>query len=185
MQWLIINSVFVTRQSIFRALMGLMVGMAVCIGAQAAIDVHEFSNDKNRARYEKFIDELRCPKCQNENLAGSSSEIARDLRRELHRLIEAGESDQSIVDFMVSRYGDYVLYRPRLKSNTVVLWFGPLLLLGFGLLLAFRFASQRRLSADTSTDMSADEQAALEQMLAQNTSENAEPSESNKAAEAK
>lgn len=170
-------------RAIIRRCAGLFIWTVLfSITADAAIDVHEFANDTNRERYEKFIDELRCPKCQNENLAGSSSEIARDLRRELHRLIETGETDKSIVDFMVSRYGDYVLYRPRLKSNTLALWFGPLLLLGFGLLLAFRFTRQRKLMAGTPNDMSVEEQAALEQMLADNldTSENEKTTKTHK-----
>ncbi len=67
----------------------------------AAIDVHEFKSEIDRQRYQSFIDEMRCPKCQNQNLSGSDSPIALDLRNELYLMIEEGKSDQQIVDFMV------------------------------------------------------------------------------------
>ncbi len=78
------------------------------IGALAAVDVREFDNETDRARYQSFIDELRCPKCQNQNLAGSDAPIAKDLRDQVYRLIEEGRSDKEIVDFMVERYGDSI-----------------------------------------------------------------------------
>ncbi len=117
---------------------GLFGGIAVlcCLlaaPAMAAIDVYEFDDEVARQRYLAFIEELRCPKCQNQNLAGSDSPIAADLRRELRRLLDEGRSDKEIVDFMVSRYGDYVLYRPKVASNTLVLWGMPTLLLLLGL----------------------------------------------------
>src|SRR5690625_309177 len=94
-----------------------------------AIDAYEFDNEVDRKRYVSFIEEMRCPKCQNQNLSGSDSPIAADLRRELYFLIQDGRSDMEIVDFMVERYGEYILYRPRLSSATVLLWFGPVVLL--------------------------------------------------------
>jgi len=80
-----------------------------------------------------IADELRCLVCQNESLAGSRAELAQDLRREIRGLIKAGNSDAQIVDFMVSRYGDFVLYRPPLKPSTWLLWLGPFIFLGIGL----------------------------------------------------
>lgn len=103
----------------------------------AAIDVYEFEDQTLRARYLTFIEEMRCPKCQNQNLAGSDSPIAADLRRELHRLLQEGKTDEEIVDFMVARYGDFILYKPRVQSNTLLLWFTPIVLLILGVLVAF------------------------------------------------
>ncbi len=80
-----------------------------------------------------IADELRCLVCQNESLAGSRAELAQDLKREIRGLIKAGNSDTQIVDFMVSRYGDFVLYRPPLKPSTWLLWLGPFILLAMGL----------------------------------------------------
>jgi len=80
-----------------------------------------------------IADELRCLVCQNESLAGSRAELAQDLKREIRGLIKAGKSDAQIIDFMVSRYGDFVLYRPPLKPSTWLLWLGPFIFLGIGL----------------------------------------------------
>ena len=87
--------------------------------------------------------ELRCLVCQNESLAGSNAELANDLRREIRTMIRAGKSDAEITDFMVSRYGDFVLYRPPLKGSTLLLWFGPLLLLLVALVAMIRYLRWR------------------------------------------
>ncbi|HMW16938.1 MAG TPA: cytochrome c-type biogenesis protein CcmH [Accumulibacter sp.] len=87
--------------------------------------------------------ELRCLVCQNESLAGSQADLANDLRREIRLLIKAGKSDSEIMSFMVDRYGDFVRYRPPLKSSTLLLWFGPGVLLFIGLLALWRHLRQR------------------------------------------
>ncbi|MBD5769861.1 cytochrome c-type biogenesis protein [Marinomonas colpomeniae] len=92
-----------------------------------------FSSTLNQTRYQNLIEELRCPKCQNQNLADSASGIAVDLREQVHQMIEANKSDQEIVDYMVARYGEFVLYRPIHSSATFLLWYGPFILLGIGL----------------------------------------------------
>lgn len=114
--------------------------------AYAVIETYEFNRPGDRERYTDFIEELRCPKCQNQNLAGSNSPIAADLRRELHRMINEGKSDTQIIDFMVARYGDFILYRPPLDKNTVVLWTAPIFLLVIGLLLVAFFV--RKVKSD-------------------------------------
>lgn len=101
--------------------------------ALGATDVYEFENDQQRERFRQFTYELRCPQCQSQTLAGSDSMVSQDLKRELHRLILEGKSDQEIIDFMVSRYGDFVLYKPRFQANTYLLWLGPAALLLLGL----------------------------------------------------
>jgi cytochrome c-type biogenesis protein CcmH len=110
----------------------------------AAIEVHEFDNDVDRQRYQTFIDEMRCPKCQNQNLAGTNSPIAEDLRRELVFMIKDGKSDKEIVDFMVERYGEFILYRPRLSPATLLLWGAPVLLLVFGVIMLLLIVRKRR-----------------------------------------
>lgn len=112
--------------------------------ATAVIDVYEFENEVQRQRYLSFIDEMRCPKCQNQNLAGSDSPIAQDLRRELYRMLDEGKSDKEITDFMVARYGEYVLYKPQVKSNTYLLWGLPLVLFAVAWLVAALTIRQRR-----------------------------------------
>lgn len=133
--------------------------------AWAAVDVYEFSSDDKRERYQKFIEELRCPMCKNNNLAGTNSQIAVDLRRELHRMVEAGNTDEEITDFMVTRYGDFILYRPRLQSSTFALWLGPLIFLGVGGLVVAVIVLRRRRVAEVDGDLSDSEREALDQML--------------------
>ena len=103
--------------------------------AHAVVELYKFDDEVTQKRYQSFTEELRCPKCQNQNLAGSDSAIAGDLRRELYRLLMEGQSDKEITDFMVNRYGDFVLYRPPLKENTLLLWGLPLVLLFIGILI--------------------------------------------------
>ena len=94
-----------------------------------------FSSETNRVRYQGLITELRCPKCQNQNLADSASGIAVDLRQQVYEMIESGRSDQEVVEYMVARYGDFVLYRPQKNMGTFILWYGPFILLGVGVLI--------------------------------------------------
>ncbi|MFT4676836.1 MAG: cytochrome c-type biogenesis protein CcmH [Patiriisocius sp.] len=109
----------------------------------AAIDAYSFPNDELRNRYHTLIDELRCPQCLNTNLAGSDSMISKDLRREVHRLLLEGKTDDEVLDFMYERYGDFILYEPRVSTGTLVLWFGPLILLLLALVIGFRVANRR------------------------------------------
>ena len=108
--------------------------------------------------------ELRCLVCQNESLSGSNAELANDLRREIRAQIKDGKTDGEIRDFMVSRYGDFVLYRPPLKATTLLLWFGPGLLFVGGLLALIRYL-RRRDSAIKDAPLSAQEQAELDRLL--------------------
>lgn len=96
---------------------------------QAVIETYEFESAQMEADYKKLIDELRCLVCQNQNLSASDADLARDLRRETYEMLQQGKSSQQVVEFMVARYGDFVLYRPQFKSNTYLLWLGPFLLL--------------------------------------------------------
>ena len=105
--------------------------------SHAVIETYEFSSAELDARYRSLSQELRCPKCQNQNIADSNAPIARDLRAELARQLERGASDEQILAFMVERYGEFVRYRPNVNNQTLVLWIGPwvLLLLGAGVVL--------------------------------------------------
>ena len=112
--------------------------------AFSAIETHEFANNLERKRYQSFIEEMRCPKCQNQNLAGSDSPISIDLRRELYEMIKLDKSDKEITDFMVERYGDYILYRPRVTPATYVLWGAPVVLLMIGIVVVIVILRRRR-----------------------------------------
>ena len=109
-----------------------------------------FSSELNKTRYQSLVEELRCPKCQNQNLADSGSGIAVDLRELVYQMIEQGKTDQEIVDYMVARYGSFVLYRPQHSTATFLLWYGPFILLGVGLLafVAVVVANRKRRGRD-------------------------------------
>lgn len=112
--------------------------------AIAVIEPRQFDSEVDAARYQQFIDELRCPKCQNQNLSASDAPIAKDLRRELQRLIKEGASDQQITQFMVDRYGEFVLYRPPLQWQTGALWFGPILMCLIAFIVWWRSGTSQR-----------------------------------------
>jgi cytochrome c-type biogenesis protein CcmH len=132
----------------------------------AAIDPYEFAREADRVRYQRFIDEMRCPKCQNQNLSGSDAPIAQDLRHELHRLIEDGKSDKEIIDFMVARYGEFVLYRPPLDARTALLWALPAILLLIGIaIIALVVRRHRTAPAAGGGELSDDERARLRGLL--------------------
>ena len=97
--------------------------------AFAAIDVFPFESPEQEQRFRHLIDELRCPKCQNQNLSGSDAEVAKDLKRRTWTLMQQGKSDDEIRAYLVDRYGDFITYRPPMRVGTSLLWFGPLLLL--------------------------------------------------------
>ena len=102
------------------------------------------SDPVSNKRAVALSEELRCLVCQNQSIADSNAELAVDLRRQIHEQIAQGRSDQQIVDYMVERYGDFVLYRPPLKATTLVLWMGPPLLFVIGLWLLLLYLRQRR-----------------------------------------
>ena len=109
-------------------------------------------------------EELRCLVCQNESLAGSQADLAKDLRREIREQIAQGKSDKEILDFMTGRYGDFVRYRPPLKGTTFLLWFGPFLLLVAGI-AALGIILRRRGKRVTEATLSAEEQKRAEALL--------------------
>nr|WP_310053821.1 cytochrome c-type biogenesis protein [Lysobacter niabensis] len=114
-----------------------------------------FTSSAEEARFHHLAAELRCVMCQNQSLADSNAQIARDLRREVLDLMRQGKSDREIKDFLVARYGEFVLYRPRVESKTWLLWFGPALVLLAG---GFIVASVVRGRAGTATAVADDEQ---------------------------
>lgn len=120
-------------------------------------------------RLQALSAELRCLVCQNQTIADSNAELAVDLRREIRGMIAAGQSDQQIVDFMVARYGDFVLYRPPLKAVTLLLWGGPLVLMLAGLAVLVRYLRRRagRLAEDA--PLSAEDARRAEALLKENT----------------
>ena len=122
-------------------LVALMVLFSLSV--QARIEIHEFNDPAREALYDELVQELRCLVCQNQNLADSNADLAIDLRQKTYDMVQAGSDKDEIVDYMVTRYGDFVLYRPPLKSTTMPLWIGPFIILFVGLLALYFFIRGR------------------------------------------
>ncbi|MBO5393640.1 MULTISPECIES: cytochrome c-type biogenesis protein [Pseudomonas] len=150
-----------------RWLAAVVFGLTLTGVAHAAIDTYEFANDAERDRFRELTKELRCPKCQNQDIADSNAPIATDLRREIYRMLGEGKDNQQILDFMVARYGDFVLYKPALTRKTAVLWFGPLALLVGGLVVIGVIVGRRRRTeqVEGSDTLSAEERKRLDTLL--------------------
>jgi cytochrome c-type biogenesis protein CcmH len=119
--------------------------LGLSLSVQAAIETYQFDSPEQEARFRQLGYELRCPKCQNQAIGDSDAEISGDLRAEVYRMLKEGATDAEIKDFMVARYGRYVLYNPPLDQQTLVLWFGPagLLVLG-GILVVLRIRQSKK-----------------------------------------
>ena len=131
--------------------------------ALAVIETYEFSSPDLEVRYHQLSQELRCPKCQNQNIADSNAPIARDLRVVLYEQLEQGATDDEILAFMVARYGEFVRYRPGVDRNTVLLWTAPGLLLMLG--AASLLIHLRQRTSAQSTDLTEAEQAEIARLL--------------------
>lgn len=121
-----------------------LLALLLASGATARVDVYEFDNPEQETRYNKLISELRCLVCQNQNLADSNAQLAVDLRRKTYNMVKQDKSEGEIADFMVARYGEFVLYRPPLNANTLLLWAGPFVILVVGVGLLIRTIRRRR-----------------------------------------
>jgi cytochrome c-type biogenesis protein CcmH len=137
--------------------------------AVAGVEMFDFSGNVNEQRYMTLISQLRCLVCQNQTLADSDAELAHDLRVEVYEHMQQGQSDQQVIDFLVSRYGDFVLYKPPVKPSTYLLWYGPFVLLALGLLLLVKNIRQRGRQSDTT--FSQEEQARINALLGKDKDE--------------
>jgi cytochrome c-type biogenesis protein CcmH len=125
------NDAMMTRLTILALVLGFL---AFSAPAQEPL---VFDSPEQEERYNQLTLELRCVVCQNQNLADSDAPLAQDLRKEIHKMMQAGQSNDQIKTFLVERYGDFVLYRPAMKGNTLALWLAPGILLGIGGIVVF------------------------------------------------
>ena len=142
------------------------VALAICVvvstttvAGELSVSAFEFESPELAERYNALIQEFRCPKCLNTSLAGSDAPIAKDLRRAVHRLLHDGKTDQEIRDYMLARYGDFILYKPRMTPATLLLWFSPLILV---LLLALALLRVR--SRKSAVELSDDERRRVQEL---------------------
>lgn len=139
--------------------------LVTCTSAhgRSVFEPRGFSSPEHEQMYQALIDELRCLVCQNQNIAESNADLASDLRREVYRMVEDGQSAEEIAGFMVARYGDFVLYRPPLRSGTILLWTGPFALAAIGLAaLALQLRRRRQAIA---APLDSDERERLQRLV--------------------
>lgn len=175
---------------IVKAMATVLLVAGLSMSAWANIDTYQFDNPRQEAQYRALIEEFRCPKCQNQNLAGSDAPIAQDLKQKTYDMVKDGRSDAEIRQYMNERYGDFISYKPPVRPSTWILWFFPPVLLVF-VMLAW-FIRNRNLSKraavianpieDGYAPLSAAEQQRLQDLLnANDHAANAKTSEINQA----
>ena len=135
----------------------LLVLLSFSLNCFAAVEYKKFDNPQQEEAYQVLIDELRCLVCQNQTIADSNAELAKDLRRQVYEMLQQGKSKNEIATFMTDRYGDFVLYNPPFKVKTGVLWIGPVIFLLIGLIMLI-FISRRK-KVFVNTKLSDEEQA--------------------------
>ncbi|WP_371747925.1 cytochrome c-type biogenesis protein [Psychrobacter sp. M13] len=171
------NSLFKLASVFTAALATVILAFVFSVTAYAAIDVYEFDSVQQEAQYRGLIEELRCPKCQNQNLAGSDAPIAQDLKQKTYDLVRDNRSDGEIRDYMQERYGDFISYKPPVRPSTWILWFFPPLLLVVLIGGWFWQSRRRQLTArgqsgpsveHTTTPLTASEKAELDRLLSRN-----------------
>jgi cytochrome c-type biogenesis protein CcmH len=118
--------------------------LAMTMPVQAKIESIEFTDKQMEEDYKVLIQELRCLVCQNQNLADSNAELAQDLRQQTYELLEKGASREEVVEYMVTRYGDFVMYRPPLKATTFFLWFGPVVIFLIAVIVLVMFSRRQK-----------------------------------------
>jgi cytochrome c-type biogenesis protein CcmH len=121
------------------------------LGLFARIESHEFDSPAQEALYLQLTKELRCLVCQNQNLADSNAELAKDLREKAYEMVKSGKTHDEITEYMIARYGDFVLYRPPVKNSTYFLWLGPFAFLLIALLALFFFIRRKSSTDDAPT----------------------------------
>ncbi len=142
----------------------LTLAFSANIVTASPVETYEFNDEVTKIRFQALSKELRCPKCQNQNLADSNSPIAADLRKELYELLQLGKADSEIITFMVSRYGEFVLYRPRVSELTYVLWFGPAVLILLGIIVVIVIVRRKPVDIKTLA-LSSEQQEKLKNLI--------------------
>lgn len=133
--------------------------------AAVTLESFSFAAEADKQRFKELIEQLRCLVCQNQSLADSDAELAHDLRAEVYEMMTAGRSDAEIAEFLVARYGDFVLYNPPVKPSTYLLWYGPFVLLLIAAFLLLR--AVRRQKRTPETEFSSAEEKRLQDVLGQ------------------
>jgi cytochrome c-type biogenesis protein CcmH len=160
-----------------RIIAALALGLLLCsatLHATATLESFTFDTPQEEQHFKDLIEELRCLVCQNQSLADSDAELAHDLRAEVYGMMKEGRSDAEIIEFLVARYGDFVLYNPPVKPSTWLIWFGPFVLLVIAAALLVRALQRQRRAPQE--ELSEEDRKRLEQALHDDTSGEGRPS---------
>lgn len=145
-------------RSVFLALVGALILSSTAVADSE--NSYQFDNEQQRETYHQLTKVLRCPKCQNQNIADSGAPLAEDMRDRTYQMLKEGQSREQIIDFMVARYGDFVHYQPPFTAVTSILWWGPLLIVMIGLVLAFSLTRKHK----HTTELTLEERERLEKL---------------------
>lgn len=148
--------------------MNRVITLVLCLltlPALAVVEYHPFTDPAKEKAYQTLISELRCLVCQNQTIADSNADLAKDLRQQVYDMLQQGKSQQDVVDFMTQRYGDFVMYRPALSIKTGLLWLGPIAFLLIGIVTVVLLARHKKAAAQTA--LNSQQQTRLNELLQQ------------------
>lgn len=147
-----------------RVTFAFLLTLCAAFSLHAAIEIYEFDTPEQEQAFKQLGKELRCPKCQNNNIADSNAGLAQDIRDKVYVMLKSGKTEDEIVDYMVLRYGNFVTYNPPLTASTLILWLGPVLFLVIGFIVLVRISRKK---TPQEALLSRDEQARLAALLVQ------------------
>ena len=144
----------------------LVVLLACTHYASATVnDVYPFDSAADRERFQTLTEELRCPKCQNQDIADSAAPIASDMRDEVYRMVRAGEDNEAIINSLVARFGEFVRYKPRVEKRTLILWATPVLVILIGVLMIAVMVIRSRRNSEQATALTPEQRERAEKLL--------------------
>lgn len=149
-----------------RALLAIGLVIVSTLSLAEVTDVYDFDSPQQEEQFQTMIEELRCPKCQNQNIADSHAPIAKDMRNEAYRMMQGGASRDEVVDALVDRFGEFILYKPAVEKRTFLLWATPAIAVFVGLLAVIGVVIRSRRNARSITELTPDEKARAEEFLA-------------------
>lgn len=133
-------------------------------------DIYPLESDDQRERFHQLLNELRCPKCQNQNIADSDAPIAEDMRNEVYRMVQEGADEQTVVDAMIERFGEFVHYKPAFDARTALLWLMPLIVVVVGVTIVVFIVRRSGRGDDGTPELSEDQRRKAEEMLRRQSS---------------
>lgn len=149
--------------------MKVLIALVLCLltlPVSAVVEYHPFTDPAKEQAYQTLISELRCLVCQNQTIADSNADLAKDLRQQVYDMLQQGKTQQDVVDFMTQRYGDFVMYRPAFGIKTGLLWLGPIVFLLIGIVTVVLLARHKK-NAAAQTTLDSRQQTKLDELLQQ------------------